>query len=74
MLPQSIPLSTQLAAQYYEPTCDNLEQYAHRHGHASTLPALRDRLFLRTGTLLITMGEKLMAISLKHVRLSEELA
>jgi hypothetical protein len=74
MLPNMIPISTQLAANYHEPPCDNLEQYAQRHGHVSGLPILRDWICLHTGTLLIAMGEKLMAVSLKHMRLSEELA
>jgi len=73
MLPGINTISSQLATHYYEPTCDNLEQYAQRHGHVSSLYTLRDRICLRTGTLLIAIGEKLMAISLKHMRLSEGL-
>jgi hypothetical protein len=74
MLPEMIPLSLKLADYYYEPTCDNLEEYAQKHGHIHSLPTFRDRIYLHIGTLLIVMGEKLMAASLKHMRLSGKLA
>jgi hypothetical protein len=74
MLPDTITISSKLAAHYYEPPCENLEQYAQRHGHVSTLPTVRDRLCLRTGALLIALGEKLTATSLKRMRVLEELA
>ena len=74
MLPGMISVSTQLATYYYEPTCENLEQYGQRHGHVRSLLSLRERICLRTGTLLVSVGEKLMAVSLKHMQLSEELA
>jgi hypothetical protein len=73
MIPEMIPISSQLAACYTEPPCDNLEEYAQRHGHMSRLPTLRDHIYLRAGTLLIIVGEKLTEISLKHMQLSEEL-
>jgi hypothetical protein len=73
MIPEIIPISSQLAAYYTEPSCDNLEEYAQRHGRVSRLPILRDRIYLRAGTLLIIVGEKLTEISLKHMQLSEEL-
>lgn len=74
MIPEMIPLSSQLGAIYYEPASDNQEQYAQRHGHLNSLLSLRDRCFLRIGTTLIVLGEKLMAVSLRHARLTEELA
>ena len=73
MLPGMETISYQLAAHYCEPTCDNLEQYAQRHGHVSSMPTLRDRICLRTGALLIAMGVKLMAVSLKRTQFSEGL-
>jgi hypothetical protein len=73
MLPGMNTISSTLATHYYEPTCDNLEQYAQRHGHVSSMPTLRDRICLRTGALLIAMGVKLMAVSLKHTQFSEGL-
>ena len=74
MMPDLISIGLKVTANDYEPQCDNLEQYVQRHGHVSRLPNLRDRFYLRTGKLLITFGEKLTAISLQHMRLSEETA
>lgn len=74
MMPDLISIGLKVTANDSEPRCDDLEQYAQRHGHVSRLPSLRDRLYLQMGKLLIAFGEKLTAISLKHVRLSEETA
>ena len=73
MLPDMISISSELAAHYYEPTGDNLEEYGQRYGHVSTLSTLRTHLYLRTGALLIAVGERLTAASMKHMSLTEEL-
>ncbi len=72
MMPDLISIGLKVTASDYEAQCDDLEQFAQRHGHVSRLPNLRDRLYLRMGKLLIAFGERLTALSLKHLRLSEE--
>jgi len=52
--------------------CDNSEEYGQRHGRLTRLPLLRDRIILRTGEILISLGEKMTAASRKRVSLSEE--
>jgi hypothetical protein len=54
--------------------CDNDEILGQKFGSVVVLPALRDRIALRTGELLITIGQKMKAASIKHMRLTEEMA
>jgi hypothetical protein len=43
-------------------------------GHLVLLPTLRDRLMLRAGQLMIAAGEKLTAIGMKDIQLTQDLA
>ena len=53
---------------------ENSEELGQKQGHVMVLPTLRDRLALRAGELLITIGQKMKAASIKHARLTEEIA
>jgi hypothetical protein len=59
---------------YHELACDNPEEYAQKHGSVVVLPTLRDRLTLRAGQLLITMGQKLTDSSTENIQISKDLA
>ena len=52
----------------------DLEQLANRSGRVVTLPTLSDRITLHVGQLFIDIGEQLKAASLKHSRLSGNMA
>jgi hypothetical protein len=73
MLPGIYNTVVQMEMNYHEPTPDNLEAYGQKHGSVIVLPTLRDRLTLRVGQLLITIGQKLTASSTKNMRLSKDL-
>ena len=74
MFPGIYNTGAQVEINYHEPACDNLEEYAQKHGHVVVLPTLRDRLTLRAGQLLITMGQKLTDSSTKGNQMSKDLA
>lgn len=52
--------------------CDNTEEYGQRHGRLIRLPLLRDRIVLRTGEILIRLGEKMTETRRERVSLFEE--
>ena len=74
MLPGTYNTGAQMEMNYHEPACDNSEEYAQKHGSVVVLPNLRDRLTLRAGQLLITMGQKLTDSSTKNIQISKDLA
>ena len=64
----------QVEMNYHEPAYENLEEYVQKHGSVVVLPTLRDRLALRAGQLLITMGQKLTDSGTKNIQMSKDLA
>jgi len=52
--------------------CHNTEEYGQRHGRLIRLPLLRDRIILRTGEILIRLGEKMTETRRERVSLFEE--
>lgn len=66
--------AVQIEMNYREPAPENSEEYAQKHGVVVILPGLRDRLALRAGQLLITMGQKLTESSTKNLKLSKDMA
>ena len=66
--------ATQAEMNYHEPACENSEEYGQKHGSVLTLPTLQDRIILRTGQLLIALGQKLTIASTKKIELSKEMS
>jgi len=66
--------ATQVEINYHEPACENSEEYGQKHGSVLALPTLQDRIALRTGELLIALGQKLTITSKKKMELSKELS
>jgi hypothetical protein len=66
--------AVQVEMNYHECAPENLEEYGQKHGVAVILPGLRDRLALRVGQLLITMGQKLTESGTKNLHLSKDMA
>ena len=52
--------------------CNNSEEYGQRHGRLVRLPLLRDRIILRTGEILIRLGEKMTEARRESVSLTKE--
>lgn len=73
MFPGMYGTALQVETNHHEPAADNLEEYAQKHGFVTGLPTLSDRLALRVGQLLITMGQRLTTASTKNLQLSKDL-
>jgi hypothetical protein len=73
MFPGIYNIGVQVAMNYHEPIYDNLEDQAQKYGTVVVFPAWRDRLALKFGQLLITMGQKLTASGQKNMQLSKDL-
>jgi len=65
--------AVQVEMNYHEPAPENSEEYGQKHGVPVTMPGLRDRIALRTGQLLITMGQKLTTAGTKNLSLSKDM-
>jgi hypothetical protein len=73
MFPGIYNTGVQVEANRYVPGCENSEEYGQKYGRVVVLSTWRDRLSLKFGQLLITMGEKLTTSSLKNMQLSKDL-
>ncbi len=66
MLPGVYSTAVQVEMNYHEPASENIEEYAQRHGVVVVFPTLRDRITLKIGQMLITLGHKMSASSMKN--------
>lgn len=73
MFPGIYNTGIEVEMNYHEPLCENSEEYGQKYGRAIAWPTWRDSLGLKFGQLLITMGQKLTASSLKNMPLSKDL-
>lgn len=74
MFPGMYSTAVQVEMNAHASVAENLEAYGQKHGFLVVLPGWRDRLALRVGKLLITIGLKLTEMSTKNLQYSKDLA
>lgn len=66
MLPGIYSTAVQVEMNYHEPASENIEEYAQKHGVVVIFPTLGDRIKMKIGQTLISLGHKMRASSMEN--------